>query len=157
MGGGSKLKKMEKDIENLLVEILIKNDMGPYKKKLTPYELNKGWSYLGKSVGGKEKSIIIKDYIDGMEKIMKKHSKQLRSLFTDYVDNRELTPDPDSGEFELWDEIVVNNFKIKKIHIGPEFGPDFEDEDDIDGFPFELYQDVGDMADYVTRTSQKGK
>ena len=157
MGGGSKLKKMEKDIENLLVEILIKNDMGPYKKKLTPYELNKGWSYLGKSVGGKEKSIIIKDYIDGMEKIMKKHSKQLRSLFTDYVDNRELTPDPDSGEFELWDEIVVNNFKIKKIHVGPEFGPDFEDEDDIDGFPFELYQDVGDMADYVTRTSQKGK
>jgi len=157
MGGGSKIKKMEKDIENLLEDILIKNDMGPYKKKLTQNELNKGWSYLGKSVGGKEKSIIIKDYIDGMEKIMKKHSKQLRSLFTDYVDNRELTPDPDSGEFELWDEIVVNNFKIKKIHIGPEFGPDFEDEDDIDGFPFELYQDVGDMADYVTRTSQKGK
>ena len=157
MGGGSKIKKMEKDIENLLEDILIKNDMGPYKKKLTQNELNKGWSYLGKSVGGKEKSIIIKDYIDGMEKIMKKHSKQLRSLFTDYVDNRELTPDPDSGEFELWDEIVVNNFKIKKIHVGPEFGPDFEDEDDIDGFPFETYQDVGDMADYVTRTSQKGK
>ena len=163
MGGGSKLKKMEKDIENLLVEILIKNDMGPYKKKLTPYELNKGWSYLGKSVGGKEKSIIIKDYIDGMEKIMKKHSKQLRSLFTDYVDNRELTPDPDSGEFELWDEIVVNNFKIKKIHIGPEFAMDFEKggdlerDNDIEGFPFVGYDDVGDMADYVTRTSQKGK
>ena len=44
------------------------------------------------------------------------------------------------------------NFKIKKVHMSPEFGPDFEDDDDIDGFPFELYQDVGDMVDYINRT-----
>ena len=35
MGGESKLKKMEKDLQDLLVEILIKNGMGPYKKGLT--------------------------------------------------------------------------------------------------------------------------
>jgi len=57
----------------------------------------------------------------------------------------------------MWDELVVNNFKIQKIHVGPAYGPDFEDDDDIDGFPFELYQDVGDMVDYITRTVQKIK
>jgi hypothetical protein len=152
MGGGSKIKKMEKDIESLLVDILVKNDMGPYKKKLSQHELNKAWSYLGKSTGGKEKSIIIKDYINGMEKIMKKYSKQLHSIFTDYVDKRELIPDPDSGDTALWDEIVVNNFKVKKVHVTEEYGEGYQDDDDIEGFPFELYPDNGDLVDYIART-----
>ena len=95
--------------------------------------------------------------IDGMEKIMKKYSKPLKSIFTDYTKKRTLDPDEDSGEKAMWDELVVNNFKIQKIHVGPEYGPDFEDDDDIDGFPFELYHDVGDMVDYITRTVQKIK
>jgi len=157
LGGRSKLKKIEKDLQDLLVEILIKNGMGPYKKGLTTRELNRGWSYLGKSTGGKEKSIIIKDYIDGMEKIMKKYSKPLRSIFTDYTKKRTLDPDEDSGEKALWDELVVNNFKIQKIHVGPEFADDFRDDDDVEGFPFEVYDDAGDMVDYITRTVQKIK
>ena len=152
MGGGSKLKKMEKDLQDLLVEILIKNGMGPYKKGLTIRELNKAWIYLGKSTGGKEKSVIIKNYIDGMEKIMKKYSKPLRSIFTDYTKKRTLDPDEDSGERAMWDELVVNNFKIQKIHVGPEFADDFRDDDDIEGFPFEVYDDVGSMTDYIART-----
>ena len=110
------------------------------------------WSNLGNKTGGKEKSLIIKDYIDGMEKVMKKHSKPLRSVLTDYTNKKTLEPDPDSGDVAMWDELVVNNFTIQKIHEGPEFGPDFEDDDDIDGFPFELYQDTGDMVDYINRT-----
>ena len=162
MGGESKLKKMEKDLQDLLVEILIKNGMGPYKKGLTIRELNKAWIYLGKSTGGKEKSVIIKNYIDGMEKIMKKYSKPLRSIFTDYTKKRTLDPDEDSGEKAMWDELVVNNFKIQKIHVGPEFAPDFEGDDplgsdDIGGFPFELYDTPEDMVDYITRTVSKIK
>jgi len=153
MGGESKIKKMEKDLQDLLVEILVKNGMGPYKKGLTTRELNRGWSYLGKSIGGKEKSIIIKDYIDGMEKIMKKYSKPLKSVFTDYAFDKELVPDPDSGDKAMWDEIVVNNFKIKKIHVTEEFGEDWQDDDDIEGFPFELYPNGnGDLIDYIART-----
>ena len=152
LGGGVKLKGMEKDISGMLVDIVTKHS------DITPLpNLNKAWGYLGKSVGGKEKSLIIKDYIDGMEKIMKKHSKILGSLLTDYTKKRIQEPDPDSGDRPMWDELVVNNFKIKKVHIGPEFGPDWEDDDDIDGFPFELYQDTGDMADYITRTVQRIK
>ena len=157
LGGRSKLKRIEKDLENLLIDILVKNDLGPYKKGLTTRELNRAWSWLGKSTGGKEKSIIIKDYIDGMEKIMKKYSKPLGALLTDYTKKRTLDPDEDSGETAMWDELVVNNFKIQKIHVGPEFAPDFEDQDDIDGFPFELYDTPEDMVDYITRTVQRIK
>jgi hypothetical protein len=152
LGGGAKLKGMEKDISSMLVDIVTKHS------DITPLpNINKAWNYLGKSTGGKEKSLIIKDYLDGMEKVMKKHSKVLGALLTDYTKKRIQDPDPDSGDRPMWDELVVNNFKIKKVHIGPEFGPDFEDDEDIDGFPFELYQDTGDMADYITRTVQRIK
>ena len=152
LGGGAKLKGMEKDISGMLVDIVTKHS------DITPLpNINKAWNYLGKSTGGKEKSLIIKDYIDGMEKTMKKHSKVLGSLLTDYTKKRIQEPDPDSGDKPMWDELVVNNFKIKKVHIGPEFGPDWEDDDDIDGFSFELYQDTGDMADYIYRTVSRIK
>ena len=152
LGGGAKLKGMEKDISGMLVDIVTKHS------DITPLpNINKAWNYLGKSTGGKEKSLIIKDYIDGMEKIMKKHSKVLGALLTDYTKKRIQEPDPDSGDKPMWDELVVNNFKIKKVHISPEFGPDFEDDDDIDGFPFELYQDTGDMVDYINKTVSKIK
>ena len=52
---------------------------------------------------------------------------------------------------------MVNNFKIKKIHVGPEFAPDFEEDEDIDGFPFELWDDEGDLADYIWKIVQRGK
>ena len=52
---------------------------------------------------------------------------------------------------------MVNNFKIQKIRVGPEFADDFRDDDDVEGFPFEVYDDAGDMADYIARTVQKIK
>jgi len=156
LGGKAKLKGIETDLQNLLVEILKKNgeDVDDGSRDNI---IGLQWSGLGKKHGGKTKSIIIKDYIDGMEKIMKKYSKPLGALLTDYTKKRTLDPDSDSGEKAMWDELVVNNFKIQKIHVGPEFAPDFEDEDDIDGFPFELYDTPEDMVDYITRTVQKIK
>jgi len=152
MGGGSNIKKMEKDLEKLLVDIIVKyaDDPKPYPN------VAKAWSYLGKEHGGKTKSLIIKDYIDGVEKIMKKYSKPLRSIFTDYAKKRTLDPDEDSGSRPLWDELVVNNIKIKKIHVSSEYAEDFEDDDDIDGFPFQGWDDDGDLADYIARIVQKG-
>ena len=152
MGGASKLRGMETDIEKMMTDILAKNDLGPYKKSLTTTELNKGWIYLGKSASGKEKSVIIKDYLDGIEKIMTKYSRQLKSIFTDYAFDKELVPDPDSGDFSLWDEIVVNNFQVVKVHVTQESSPDFDGDADIDGFPFELYDDNKDLVSYIDKT-----
>ena len=166
LGGKAKLRGIEEDIKALLEEILKKN--GEDVRQLGLTDVGMKWSNLGNKTGGKEKSIIIKDYIDGMEKVMKKHSKSLRSVLTDYTKKKTLEPDPDSGDVAMWDELVVNNFTIQKIHVGPEFSPDFAplvkgdggdrmytfgDRDaDIEGFPFELYYEVGDMVDYINRT-----
>ena len=153
LGGGRSLKRMENDIKEMVIELIVK-----YAEDPSPYpNVAKAWSYLGKEVGGKQLSLVIKDYIDGMEVIMKKHSKTLGKLLTAYTKKRIAEPDPDSGDKPMWDELVVNNFKIKMVHVGPEFSSDFEDDEDIDGFPFELYQDVGDMTDYIDRKIQKVK
>jgi len=152
LGGGRSLKGMEKDISSMLVKIIVDHsDIKPEPN------IDKAWSYLGKSTGGKEKSLIIKDYLDGMEKVMKKHSKTLGKLLTAYTKKRIQDEDPDSGDKPMWDELVVNNFKIKMVHVSPEFSPDFEDDEDIDGFPFKLYDDEGDMTDYIDRKIQKVK
>ena len=155
LGGATKLKKMENDIDEMLIEIIMQYADDP---KFMP-NVNKSWIALGQEYRNENKilSQIIRDYLDGMEKVMKKYSKVLGSLLTAYTKKRIQEPDPDSGDRPMWDELVVNNFKIKKVHISPEFGPDFEDDDDIDGFPFELYYDHGDMTDYIDRTIQRIK
>ena len=151
LGGGAKLKGMEKDISGMLVDIVTKHS------DITPLpNINKAWNYLGKSTGGKEKSLIIKDYIDGMEKVMKKHSKVLGALLTDYTKKRIQEPDPDSVDKPMWDELVVNNFKIEKVHIVT--GDDPEDWDETDfGLPVKVWNDRGDAADYITRTVSRIK
>ena len=146
--------------EFLLVKIL--QDNGKDVDVATPTNMiGLEWSGLGMATGGKEKSIIIKDYIDGMEKIMKQYSKPLRSVLTDYTKKRTLDPDPDSGDVAMWDELVVNNFTIIKVHVGSEYGPDFEDPAVVDrfskyfdklGVSYQLWQDEGDMADYIARS-----
>jgi hypothetical protein len=166
LGGKAHLRGIETDLQDVLVNILKKNGEDVDESSRANI-IGLQWSGLGMRAGGKEKSLIIKDYIDGMEKIMKKHSKSLRSVLTDYTKKRTLEPDPDSGDTAMWDELVVNNFTIQKIHVGPEFSPDFADlekgeggdrmytfqnkDKDIEGFPFELYYETGDMVDYIAR------
>ena len=155
MGGASKLRGMEKDIEEMMMDIIMQYADDP---KFMP-DINKSWIALKKEYKneGKILSLIIKDYIDGMEKVMKKYSAKLKSVLLDYVKKRAQEPDPDSGDLPEWDEIVVNNFKIQKIHVGWEYAEDFEGDDDIEGFPFETYPDSGDLVDYITRTVQRIK
>ena len=155
IGGGASLRGMENDISEMMIEIIMQYADDPRHMP----NVNMSWIALGKEYKneGKILSLIIKDYINGMEKIMKKYSAKLKSVLLDYVKKRALEPDPDSGDVAEWDEIVVNNFKIQKIHVGWEYAEDFEGDDDIEGFPFETYPDSGDLADYITRTVQKIK
>ena len=146
----------------LLVEILVKWE--EYAGERVEVSMNDAtigliWSAFGRELtkNKKDLSLVIRDYMDGVEKVIKKHSQTLRSAFTNYVKDRELKPDPDSGERELWDELVVNNFKIKKIHVASEYGEDFQDDDDIEGFPHQVWPDDRDLADYIARTVQRGK
>ena len=159
MGGASKLRGMEKDIEKMMWKII--NTHSDYPKSMAEMSINAAWIELKdeREYYKKVMSLIIRDYMDGIEKIMKNYSKPLKSIFTDYAFDKELVPDPDSGDFALWDEIVVNNFKVKKVHVSAEFSPDFEGDDDpLENsdfgwnVPFELYDDNKDLVDYIART-----
>ena len=68
------------------------------------------WSEMKRHLNdGKKLRLVIKDYFDGVEKILKKHKKGLTAIFYGYVKSKRQT---DSG----WDEQIVNNIKVKKIH-----------------------------------------
>ena len=151
LGGATKLKRMENDIKEMLIKIIVDHS------DITPVpNVNKAWGYLGKSVGGKEKSLIIKDYLDGMEKVMKKYAKPLGTIFTDYVKKRIQEPDPDSGDKPMWDELVVNNFTIEKVHVVT--GDDPEDWDETDfGLPIKVWSDRESAAAYIRTTVSKIK
>ena len=142
MGGGRGVNKIEKDLEKMLSGLVDKYDkyLSDFKFKVDPVlawpMIRKGITTSG-SNSGKVLHKAIADYLDGMEKVMKKHSKILHSIFTDYTKSRTLKTDPDSGDTSDWDELVINNFKIKKIHVGEEFAEDFEDDTDIMGIPIE--------------------
>ena len=59
---------------------------------------------------GKKISALIKDYFDGVEKILKRHEDLMGSIMLGYARSKRQTDDS-------WDEQIVNNFTIKKIHV----------------------------------------
>ena len=157
LGGKTKLKGMEKDIEEMMKTIVIKFQE-PDDRKFFP-DVNKSWIHLRRELENDKKllSLVIKDYIDNMEWIMKKYSKKLASLFTKYLKKRTLKVDPDSGDIPEWDELVVNNIKIKMIHVGEMHIGAFEDVKDIEGFPFKTYKQSSDISKYVKSVVKREK
>ena len=149
----------EKDAISLCKELLLKyseeKDIETSIKMNAMRNIASDWEGMV-TLPGKKKSLLIKDYIDGMEKIMKLHSKPLKKLFYNYLVKRDK-----DGTGRLWDEIVVNNIKIKMLHSS-EHGDWLEDT----GYPFKAYgwedgelvdMDQGnkEIAAYITKKSQE--
>ena len=59
---------------------------------------------------------IVKEYMDGVEKVFLQNAKQVQDTLTRYIERK--TTD------EQWDEIVVDDFNIKKVYI-------IEDSDEL--------------------------
>ena len=149
----------EKDAISLCKELLLKyseeKDIETSIKLNAMRNIASDWEGMV-TLSGKKKSLLIKDYIDGMEKIMKLHSKPLKKLFYNYLVKRDK-----DGTGRLWDEIVVNNIKIKMLHSS-EHGDWLEDT----GYSFKTYgwedgelvdMDQGniEIAAYITKKSQE--
>jgi len=67
------------------------------------------YKQLQGKVDGKTLSLIIKDYIDGMTAVLKKHKKGVEKALRGYS-NKRVTK-------RSWDEQLVNKFTIQKIHL----------------------------------------
>jgi len=124
-GTGPKFAKVERELNDLIRGLVIKH-LGPIMgqtevRKAFEYDL---WADMkkhlsaGKTGGGKRLSLVIKDYFDGVERVIKKNKKVFESIFYGYAKSKRQTDN-------AWDEQIVNNIKIKKVHI-------LSDEVDLD-------------------------
>ena len=103
----TKFGKVEKDLQRMfdpLVKKYLKR--GEFQNDATIWQL---WSMAKRKVDPKTMRLIIKDYIDGMEKVIKKNIDTFSSAMLSYAKKR----DTDYS----WDEQVVNNFKVKTAHF----------------------------------------
>ena len=129
------LNSVEKDFEKLIKSLIEKYRDYPSGPLKTTHGIIKGWRLGGvpdlelwrdfrNKIDSKSMSLLIKDYVDGMENIIKKHSSTFQDVFRSYAKQR--TTDL------LWDEQVVNNIKIKKVHVVLRDKDDSVEQDEMD-------------------------
>ena len=116
--GANDVKKLETGFKKML-KGLIKKYSGKFGKENSGKDDWLHWQNIGQTykflAKGKQKSAggimqnIVKDYFDGVEKVFKSNVKQVQDILTRYMQRRRT----DSN----LDEIVTNDFKIKKVWI----------------------------------------
>ena len=169
------IKKVLVGVEKLIGKLLLKYHSSTYIEnhdgKLDPVNYPGHWQALGQILGDKRSptrdtkklSLLIKDYIDGMEKVMKSNVKQFKEIFQGYLSTRFTDNE--------WDEQIVNKIKIKKVHLvssdawyrqSDSGDPDEDDykgyEDFIeelkaDGIKGKYYDDPFDLEKYISNVA----
>ena len=125
-GTGPKFGMVEKEFsklkENLVRKYVDRDQIGDWR------EVWKEMKHYLKG-DGKKLSLVIKNYFDGVEKILKRHEDLMGSIFYSYAKSKRQTDN-------AWDEQIVNNIKIKKLHYLPkeEEVEDEEQQENIDAF-----------------------
>jgi len=100
---------VEKDVEKLKKDLVAKHvDKDRYNQNMWEDVWKEMRDYL--KYDGKKIAAVIKDYFDGIEIVLKKHQKTMSSVMYGYARSKRQTDNS-------WDEQIVNNFKIKKIHV----------------------------------------
>ena len=170
IGGDGKRNSLFELIKDLLKKYL----PGQHAHKVELYnatekDLGKYWQNMGIWLK-KEKDYrkimgnLVKDYIDGVEKVMKANVKSLQSIFRSYLNRRRTDTS--------WDEIIVNMVQIQKVHAIESDGwhqssdSGDPDEDDYkgyegflakvksDGFKGQYWDNMMDLEIYIRKTVQ---
>ena len=107
--GRDRFAMVEKEFLKLKQDLVAKHvDKDRYNQNMWKDVWKEMKDYL--KYDGKKISAVIKDYFDGVEKILKRHEDLMGSIMLGYARSKRQTDDS-------WDEQIVNNFKIKKIHV----------------------------------------
>ena len=122
--GERNLTKMDKDMTVLLKALIKKYAPERAKKRTSPYFTDfEVWKSVRASyewhknepdkkvqkAAGKKMQKIIKDYLDGVERVLKKNAKQVQHILTNYLKTRRTE--------DNWDEIIVDDVNILKVFI----------------------------------------
>ena len=128
--------KMEKEMTQMLIDLAVKHDPRNKEYLKTSPEIGMGvWWKLQTDLltkfdpakAGKKMSLIIADYIDGVNAILKKHKKDIQGRIHGYYvrrgtiavkhpSGRMVGGDSEISEWNAWDEQVVDKIKIEKVH-----------------------------------------
>ena len=122
--GERNLTKMDKDMTVLLKALIKKYAPERTKNRTSPYFTDfEVWKSVRASYewhknepdkkvqreAGKKMQKIIKDYLDGVERVLKKNAKQVQHILTNYLKTRRTE--------DNWDEIIVDDVNILKVFI----------------------------------------
>ena len=123
-------EKMEPEFEKMLIDLAIKHDPKNKEYLKTSPEIGIGvWYKLQTDFkdDGKKISLIIADYIDGVNAILKKHKKDIQGAVHGYYvrrgavavkhpSGRMVGGDSEIKEWNVYDEQIVDKIKILKVH-----------------------------------------
>jgi len=123
-------KNMHVELEKMLIDLAIKHDPKNKEYLETSPEIGIGvWYKLQSDFkdDGKKISLIIADYIDGVNAILKKHKKDIQGKIHGYYvrrgtiavkhpSGRMVGGDSEISEWNVYDEQVVDKIKIIKVH-----------------------------------------
>jgi len=114
----SKFSKVEKDL-NTLIANLVKKHIPKDKEIQQTKHFGKDsgavfdiWGNMKRHLkgDGKKLRLVIKDYFDGVEKVLKKNKEVMGNIIYGYTKSKRMTDN-------AWDEQIVNNIKIKTVHV----------------------------------------
>ena len=129
-------EKMHKELEKMVIDLAIKHDPRNKEYLKTVPEIGIGvWYKLQTDLltkfdpakAGKKMALIIADYMDGVNTILKKHKKDIQGAIHGYIvrrgtvavkhpSGRMVGGDSELSEWNAWDEQVVDKIKIEKVH-----------------------------------------
>ena len=130
-GSAGTFQTVERELNTLIRGLVIKH-LGPIMgqtevRRAHEFEL---WGDMKRHLKDSKKlSLVIKDYFDGVERVIKKNKDVMGDIFYSYARSKRQTENS-------WDEQIVNNIKIKKLHYLPkeEEVEDEEQQENIDAF-----------------------
>jgi len=147
------------DLEKMFAALVPKYlTRGEFQDYSTIFQI---WHMAKKKVDSKTMSLIIKDYMDGMEKVIKKNIDTFSSAMRSYAKKR-------SSDYS-WDEQIVNNIDVKKMHLFKLPDPDDtmpypEENDEQDeliayaaskGWPTKIWDAAIELEIYTRDIAQK--
>ena len=129
-GDGAGFQAVEREL-NVLIRNLVLKHLEPIlgDKARTEQEFYL-WADMKRHLKDSKKlNLVIKDYFDGVEKIIKKNKEVMGDIFYSYARSKRQTDN-------TWDEQIVNNIEITKLHYLPkeEEVEDEEQQENIDAF-----------------------
>ena len=159
-GNPAGFDKVERELNDLIRSLVIKH-LGPIMgqtevKRAFEYDL---WADMkrhlkaGTPAGAKKLSLVIKDYFDGVERIIKANKEVMSSIFYGYAKSKRQTDN-------AWDEQIVNNIKIKKVHVLLDVVDDGDKEEiELSKLPAQEWDYASELEIYIRGvvTKERGK